>query len=563
MKWTILQKLLASFLLIALIAGGAGVIYIHSLDKIHDSTDHIFDQYAVLKSEADNLKFYATVQNSNMLTYMLSRDSYYGSELLTANQQTSNLLNSMKSKVTDTKSLQQIDYLLKMNDYYKSGSERLIQMTPAEVSNAYLDIKTSLIPMGGVLVKFAQQFSDEQDTLMTAAREQTEQTIINTRLTAIIVTVLNLVLAILIGALVSRIISKPLRLLSSNAKQIANGELNIADVQVKQRDEIGQLAESFNLMKNNLRELVQEINGNTDQVITISREVASGTSETSKAAEHVAGIMYELSSNTGGQVSTVENGLKSIYDISSNIHQIDENSQQARDIAIQAQTESLKGEQEIQRVTVQMQAIQTRMGQIEQVIRSLGKRSEEIEEINNAISSIATQTNLLSLNAAIEAARAGEHGRGFAVVTSEIRKLSNETNESAVRIRNLVQAIQSETGKAGQSVHDMVEEVHQGTAAAGSVNELFHTIKQLTDRTTQQIGSVTDELQHLNGNSGKVVQSMEYISTTTGNIASGTESVSAAAEEQLAFLEQSAAHTATLHHMAEKLQQAVARFKLD
>ncbi len=225
--------------------------------------------------------------------------------------------------------------------------------------------------------------------------------------------------------------------------------------------------------------------------------------------------------------------------------------------------ESLKGEQEIQRVTVQMQAIQTRMGQIEQVIRSLGKRSEEIEEINNAISSIATQTNLLSLNAAIEAARAGEHGRGFAVVTSEIRKLSNETNESAVRIRNLVQAIQSETGKAGQSVHDMVEEVHQGTAAAGSVNELFHTIKQLTDRTTQQIGSVTDELQHLNGNSGKVVQSMEYISTTTGNIASGTESVSAAAEEQLAFLEQSAAHTATLHHMAEKLQQAVARFKLD
>ncbi len=563
MKWTILQKLLASFLLIALIAGGAGVIYIHSLDKIHDSTDHIFDQYAVLKSEADNLKFYATVQNSNMLTYMLSRDSYYGSELLTANQQTSNLLNSMKSKVTDTKSLQQIDYLLKMNDYYKSGSERLIQMTPAEVSNAYLDIKTSLIPMGGVLVKFAQQFSDEQDSLMTAAREQTEQTIINTRLTAIIVTVLNLALAILIGALVSRIISKPLRLLSSNAKQIANGELNIADVQVKQRDEIGQLAESFNLMKNNLRELVQEINGNTDQVITISREVASGTSETSKAAEHVAGIMYELSSNTGGQVSTVENGLKSIYDISSNIHQIDENSQQARDIAIQAQTESLKGEQEIQRVTVQMQAIQTRMGQIEQVIRSLGKRSEEIEEINNAISSIATQTNLLSLNAAIEAARAGEHGRGFAVVTSEIRKLSNETNESAVRIRNLVQAIQSETGKAGQSVHDMVEEVHQGTAAAGSVNELFHTIKQLTDRTTQQIGSVTDELQHLNGNSGKVVQSMEYISTTTGNIASGTESVSAAAEEQLAFLEQSAAHTATLHHMAEKLQQAVARFKLD
>ncbi|WP_322922527.1 methyl-accepting chemotaxis protein [Paenibacillus campi] len=563
MKWTILKKLLTSFLLIAFIAGSAGVIYIYSLNKIHRSTDNILDRYAVLKSEADNLKFYATMQNLHLLTYMLNFDSYYGSELLTANTQTEKLLNSMKSKVTEAQGIQQIDYLLQMNEYYKSGSERLLEMNPTQLKNAYMDIKTSLIPMGGMIVKFAQQFSDEQDALMTTARHSTEATILQARMTALIVTIINLILAIVIGIVVSRLISKPLQLLSGNANQIANGKLNMADVNIKQQDEIGQLAESFNLMKNNLRELVQEINGNAEQVITISSEVASGTSETSKAAEHVTGIMYELSSNTGTQVATVEDGLKSIYDISSNIDQIDTSSQQARDISIQAQTESLKGEQEIQRVMVQMEAIQARMTQMEQVIRTLGKRSEEIEDINNAISSIATQTNLLSLNAAIEAARAGEHGRGFAVVTSEIRKLSTETNESAVRIRQLVQAIQAETSKAGQSVLAMVEDVQQGTAAAGSVNDRFHSIKELTDHTTGQIGSVTEALQHLNGNSRNVVQSMEYISSTTGNIASGAESVSAAAEEQLAFLEQNAAHTSTLHHMAEKLQHAVSRFELN
>ncbi|MEW4370261.1 methyl-accepting chemotaxis protein [Paenibacillus kandeliae] len=562
MKLSILQKMLISFLAIALIAGSAGVIYIMSLNKIHSTTNDILDRYVALKSEADNLKFYATVQNSHMLTYMLSRDTYYGSELMLANKQTADILTSMKSKVTDEHDVQQLDYLVKMNDFYKTSSEQLLQLTPTQISQSYLNIKTSLIPMGGVIVKFAQQFSDEQDALMNQARANSEQTILNTRWTAIIVTILTFVLAILIGSWISSLISRPLKALSRNAKMIADGELNMDDVQVKHKDEIGQLAASFNLMKNNLRNLVHEINSSTDQVITISREVAGGTAETGKAAEHVAGIMYELSNNTSNQVSTVENGLQAVHQINTNIGQIDQSSQQASETAAQAQSESLKGENEIHRVMRQMDEIQSRMTQIEAVILSLGKRSEEIEDINNAISSIATQTNLLSLNAAIEAARAGEHGRGFAVVTSEIRKLSNETNESAVRIRSLVQAIQNETQRASQSVKEMVNEVSQGTVAAGSVTDLFQQIKKLTDRTTQEIGEVTEALRHLAGHSGKVVESMEYISTTTGSIASGTESVSAAAEEQLAFLEQSTAHTATLHSMAEKLQETVSQFKL-
>lgn len=562
MRLSILHKLLAGFLAIALIAGCAGVIYIMSLQQIQQSMSTILDRYVTLKSQADNLKFYATTQNGYMQTYMLSRDSYYGSQLLSTNDQTTKLLNEMKSLVVSKEDTAQLDYMLKMNEYYKTHAQELFNLPPAQVDQSYLDVITSVIPVGSIIVKFAQQFSDQQDALMTAAKDENTQKIAHVRQLAIAISIINFALAIIIGIFISRLISKPLQKLSKAAKSISTGDLNIEDVNVKQKDELGELAVSFNSMKNNLRHLVHEINDNASQVITISKDVASGTSETGKAAEHVADIMSDLSSSTQDQVKIVEGGLQTVYDVNKDIQQIDQSSQQAMSVAQQAQSQALLGNQEIVHVMNQMDQIHQRMSKLEVIISSLNKRSGEIEEINNAISSIAAQTGLLSLNAAIEAARAGEHGRGFAVVTSEIRKLSNETNESVDRVRALVNAIQSETKGATESVENMVKEVSQGIAAAHSVGNLFNTIKSLTDHTTSEIKEVTDSIHHLSEHSQKIVKSMENISSLTDHVASNTESVSAATEEQLAFLEESTAHTATLHSMAEKLQNTVLQFRL-
>lgn len=562
MRLSILHKLLAGFLAIALIAGCAGVIYIMSLQQIQQSMSTILDRYATLKSQADNLKFYATSQNGYMQTYMLSRDSYYGAQLLSTNDQTTALLNDMKTLVQSTDDTQKIDYMLKMNEYYKTHAQELFNLPAAQVDQSYLDVITSVIPVGSIIVKFAQQFSDQQDALMATAKTENLQKVMHARQLAITISIINFALAIIIGVIISRLISRPLQKLNKAAKSISTGDLNIDDVVVKQRDELGELALSFNVMKNNLSHLVHEINDNATQVISISRDVASGTSETGKAAEHVADIMSDLSNSTQDQVKIVEVGLQAVYDVNKDIRQIDQSSQQAMNVANEAQTQALLGDKEIARVMNQMDQIQQRMSKLEVIILSLNKRSSEIEEINNAISSIAAQTGLLSLNAAIEAARAGEHGRGFAVVTSEIRKLSNETNDSVKRVKELVNAIQSETRGANESVENMVKEVSQGISAAHSVGDLFNTIKSLTDHTTAEIKEVTDSLHHLSEHSEKIVKSMENISGLTDHVASNTESVSAATEEQLAFLEESTAHTATLHSMAEKLQSTVLQFRL-
>lgn len=267
--------------------------------------------------------------------------------------------------------------------------------------------------------------------------------------------------------------------------------------------------------------------------------------------------MTHLSESTENQVQSVESSLQAVYDMASDIRRIDQSSQHAMGIAGNALEKAVEGDREINGITNQMETIQKLMSQLEHTMQTLRARSREIDDINKVISSIATQTNLLSLNAGIEAARAGEHGRGFAVITSEIRKLSQQTNDSAGRVTELVTGIQTETMFAVQSVEEMVVEVSRGINASTAVGDLFGGIRDLVQDTTEQIRDVSESLRHLSNHSETIVQSVEQISGFSETIATGTQSVTAVTEEQLAFLQQNTAHANTLYAMAEKLHRTV------
>ncbi len=272
--------------------------------------------------------------------------------------------------------------------------------------------------------------------------------------------------------------------------------------------------------------------------------------------------MTHLSESTENQVQSVESSLQAVYDMASDIRRIDQSSQHAMGIAGNALEKAVEGDREINGITNQMETIQKLMSQLEHTMQTLRARSREIDDINKVISSIATQTNLLSLNAGIEAARAGEHGRGFAVITSEIRKLSQQTNDSAGRVTELVTGIQTETMFAVQSVEEMVVEVSRGINASTAVGDLFGGIRDLVQDTTEQIRDVSESLRHLSNHSETIVQSVEQISGFSETIATGTQSVTAVTEEQLAFLQQNTAHANTLYAMAEKLHRTVHQFRV-
>jgi methyl-accepting chemotaxis protein len=188
-----------------------------------------------------------------------------------------------------------------------------------------------------------------------------------------------------------------------------------------------------------------------------------------------------------------------------------------------------------------MDSINTTVNGLSAAIEGLGHRSDEIGQIIDSITAIASQTNLLALNAAIEAARAGDQGRGFAVVADEVRKLAEESAQSAKQIAGLISAIQAETTQAVKSMESATNEVQDGL-------QVVHTAGDSFSQLTSAISDVTSQIQ-------------EVSDTISESAAANTENVSAASEEQMAAMEEIASSAESLSKMAADLQRLTQKFK--
>jgi methyl-accepting chemotaxis protein len=179
-------------------------------------------------------------------------------------------------------------------------------------------------------------------------------------------------------------------------------------------------------------------------------------------------------------------------------------------------------------------------------IGALSTRSQEIGQIVETISGIASQTNLLALNAAIEAARAGEQGRGFAVVAEEVRKLAEDAQTAAARIAELIGHVQADTDgvvKIGALRNELMDE------AAGSTRDSAELFRQITE----SIGAVTEKTEHISIAASEIATAAEQSSASTEQVTASTEQTSAAAHEI-------ASSAAELAKTAEGLSALTAHF---
>jgi methyl-accepting chemotaxis protein len=209
-----------------------------------------------------------------------------------------------------------------------------------------------------------------------------------------------------------------------------------------------------------------------------------------------------------------------------------------------------------------MSSISNTVNDLAKVIKGLGDRSQEIGQIVEVITGIAQQTNLLALNAAIEAARAGEHGRGFAVVADEVRKLAEQSAESAQQITNLIGTIQADTSTAVNVMDSTIQEVSSGIGVVNTAGEAFNRIENLINTVAKQIQEVSAASQQMSVGAMQVVKAIDEISDVSEKTAAGTQNVSAAAQEQLASMEEISASSSSLSKMATELQTLVSRFKV-
>ncbi|WP_164462106.1 methyl-accepting chemotaxis protein [Bacillus sp. FJAT-42376] len=360
-----------------------------------------------------------------------------------------------------------------------------------------------------------------------------------------------------------RSISMPVRRVSMVLDQVANGNLAVHTEESTRKDEIGDMLRSLHKMVADLRETVSQVSGTSSQVAAQSVELAASTEQGSRAAEFTARIAQETMGGFGRQQKSFHSISDSIHSVTKGIHHIAANSDSMISATNEAAMQAENGSAAVQNLAVQMEGIHLSVEETTSIIQELGRHSEQIDHIVRMITTISEQTNLLALNAAIEAARAGEHGKGFAVVADEVRKLAEESKNSAAEISHMVHSIQTETGKAVESMNVNKKKIADGLFYTNDAKTALSNIVQSIQETFAKGEAVRTEVLQAETVGRSIMHSLEKATEVMEHSVQQLHQSHLSSEEQLNSIEVISQSAILLETLSGSLKESVLRFKLE
>jgi methyl-accepting chemotaxis protein len=456
----------------------------------------------------------------------------------------------------------------------------------------------------------ASQTTNEAEGVVGAFRQATK--VIPT------ITWVALALGLLAALLITISLTRPLRALADASKQVARGDLDLKPVRVRTADEIEDLAHAFNGMVEGLAGLVrqvavtaEEISGaalnlsnQSDRAAELTRAIAAGARESAdgavlqardiqsvidtvgeldRAIEYVARGASDQAGSLNQIVAVVQNMSGAITEIASVAQQVLDASQNSEHL-VERTSESMT------ETGLGMERIRGSVVEYADLIREMGLRSSEIDEILKVITDMSDQTNMLALNAAIEAARAGEHGRGFAVVAEEIRRLAERSRVSAQEIKRVVAWIKQHTEQSIQAMEVSIRDVGEGVDLMNDARSNLEQVQIAARDTVEQASSITlltDEImrrsqdveglihnvaavaeentaasEQMAASSHSVTQRMDPIGGITQKAVVSAREVNEAGGQVAAVTRQTAAAAQSLAAHAKRLEELTARFRM-
>lgn len=380
-------------------------------------------------------------------------------------------------------------------------------------------------------------------------------------LTSASMVLLSIVVSALIVFWFSRTFLQPIKKMTDMAVRLSEGDLTVEDLNVKSKDELGDLSNAFASLTGKLRTIIGNLSSSVQEMNKTTQTLNSSSDNVYSSAQEIASASTRVSSAASTQKESTSEIARALLENSAGVSSIAESASEIGNISEDTHHKATSGANMASQTVTQMQTIKSAVEESSTNVDTLANKSVEIGQFAKLISDIASQTNLLALNASIEAARAGAHGSGFAVVAQEVKKLSIQSSDAAKEISQMINDIAASVDEVVGSLTLVLSEVKTGVEMSANVQELFVGISKDMSQLNDEIQNLSSVSQQMAASSEEISASVEELSKISASTSSDADLVSQATNKQHEVIDTLTTIVESVSQTASTLESDIMQFK--